>query len=212
MQTLKYTDIAWDFDGTLVDTYPNLVRIYKEMLNEYGYTVSTQEVRAKLSVSIGKAHEYYAEKYGVDYNKLMQRYKELREKNGLCLDEMRLYPGVADVLKAIKESGRRNYLYTNRNRLALCYLESFNILQYFEGFVTSENIRRFKPAPDGMYVLFEQYGITPEKLLMVGDRAVDIKAAKAAGADACFYNSNGIDIPEGVDFEIKSMEDLLRYL
>ena len=47
---------------------------------------------------------------------------------------------------------------------------------------------------------------------MVGDRAVDINAAKAAGADACFYNSNGIAVPEGTNFEIKDMEELLQYL
>ena len=54
---MKYTDVAWDFDGTLIDTYPNLVRIFKEMLNEYGYTVSKEEIHMKMSVSIGYACE-----------------------------------------------------------------------------------------------------------------------------------------------------------
>lgn len=47
---------------------------------------------------------------------------------------------------------------------------------------------------------------------MVGDRAVDIDSAKNAGADACFYNTNGIDVPEGTDFEVKSLGELLAYL
>ena len=209
---MKYTDIAWDFDGTLIDTYPNLARIYEETLSSFGFKTTNEEIRLNLSVSIGYAHKYFAGKYGIDCNTLRQRYAEQREENGLCLEEMSIYPGVEKTLRAIKESGRRNYLYTNRNRLALRYLEAFHILQYFDGFVTSENIGQSKPAPDGMYVLYQQYGISPEKMLMVGDRAVDIDAAKAAGADACFYNSNGIAVPAGTDFEIKEMEDLLQYL
>lgn len=90
---MKYTDVAWDFDGTLIDTYPNLVRIFKEMLNEYGYTVSKEEIHMKMSVSIGYACEYFSEKYGIDLSELKQRYRELRELNGLCLNEMRVYPG-----------------------------------------------------------------------------------------------------------------------
>ncbi len=208
---MKYTDIAWDFDGTLIDTYPNLVRIYIETLNSFGYSAPREEISFNLANSMLYAHEVYAERFGVDLNELRERYTKLRASNGLCIDEMRAYPGVAETLKAIKESGGRNHLYTNRNQLALQYLEVFNLLQYFDGFVTSENIRKIKPAPDGMYVLFEQFGISPEKMLMVGDRAVDIDAAKAAGADACFYNTNGIAVPAGADFEIKDME-LLQYL
>ena len=209
---MKYTDIAWDFDGTLIDTYPNTIRIYEEALSSFGWKVPREEIRLNMSISIGHAHKYYAEKYGVECDEIRRRYVERRELNGLCLNEMKIYPGVEKTLKAIKESGRRNHLYTNRNRLALRYLEEFNILQYFDGFVTSENIGKSKPAPDGMYVLYHQYGISPEKMLMVGDRAVDIDAAKAAGADACFYNSNKIEVPEGTDFEIKDMEELLQYL
>lgn len=209
---MKYTDIAWDFDGTLIDTYPNLARIYEETLSSFGFKAANEEIRSYLAISIGYAHKYYAEKYGIDCKILGRRYTEQREQNGLCFHEMSLYPGVEKTLKAIQESGRRNHLYTNRNQLAIRYLEEFNILQYFDGFVTGENMGKLKPAPDGMYVLYQQYDILPEKMLMVGDRAVDINAAKAAGADACFYNTNGIEIPEGTDFEIKDIEELLQYL
>lgn len=209
---MKYTDIAWDFDGTLLDTYPSTVRIYEEALSSLGMSETKEEIRSKLSISIGYAHKYYAEKYGMDCDTIRRRYVERREQNGLCLNEVSIYPGVEKTLRAIKESGRRNHLYTNRNQLALRYLEAFNILQYFDGFVTNENIGKSKPAPDGMYVLYREYDILPEKMLMVGDRAVDVDAAKAAGADACFYNSNNIEVPEGTDFEIKEIEDLLQYI
>ncbi len=206
---MKYTDIVWDFDGTLVDTYPWFTRIYQETLKEFGYVVPGEEIRAKLLISAECANVFYNETYGIDLDRLGKRYGDLKKENGLCVDEMKVYPGVELVLKTIKERGGRNYLYTNRDRSALQYLEAYGLLQYFDGFVTAENVKKLKPAPEGMYILFEQYGITPERMLMIGDRELDVDAAKAVGADACFYNTNGIEIPENADYAVETLEDLL---
>ena len=209
INSMKYTDIAWDFDGTLVDSYPNCTRAFREALETYGYTADEREIRQKMSLSIRHAREYYMEKYNLDGDELHRRYKELE---GFRPDAMALYPGIAEVLKAIKDSGRRNHLYTNRNQDAVRYLDAFGILQYFDGLITAENIGQYKPQPDGLYRLCEQYQILPEKLLMVGDRDVDIRAAKAAGADGCFYNTNGIEVPEGVDVIVGDIGEILEYL
>ena len=119
---MKYTDVAWDFDGTLIDTYACLVPIYQEMLEEYGCMESKEEIHSKLSISMGYAHEHYAEKYGMSSGDLKERYSELRRIKGLCTGEMRVYPGVEAVLKAIKKSGGRNHLYTNREYLFFQHL------------------------------------------------------------------------------------------
>ena len=33
---LKYTDVIWDFDGTLLDTYPYVIKSIQEVLSIYG--------------------------------------------------------------------------------------------------------------------------------------------------------------------------------
>lgn len=206
---MRYTDIAWDFDGTLADSYPNCTRAFREALETYGYTADEAEIRLKMSQSIRHARDYYADKYGLDGDELHRRYKELE---GFRPDAMTLYPGIRETLKTIQDSGRRNHLYTNRNRDAVRYLEAFGILQYFDGLITVENMDKLKPDPDGLLRLCEQFEIPPEKLLMVGDRDVDIRSAKAAGADGCFYNTNGIAVPEGVDVIVEEIGELLGYL
>ena len=206
---MRYTDIAWDFDGTLIDSYPNCTRAFREALETYGYTADEAEIRLKLSLSIRHAQKFYAEKYELDGMELYRRYKELE---GFRPDAMTLYPGIREVLKAIQDSGRRNHLYTNRNQDAVRYLEAFDIRQYFDGLITAENIGKLKPAPDGLIHLCEQLEVAPEKLLMVGDRDVDIRTAKAAGADGCFYNTNQIEVPEGVDVLVEEIGEILGYL
>lgn len=206
---MKYTDVAWDFDGTLVDTYPNCTRAFREALESYGYTADEAEIRLKMSITIRHAEEFYAEKFGLDRSELHVRYKQLE---GFRPEAMVLYPGIVETLKAIKDSGRRNHLYTNRNRDAVRYLEAFGIRQYFDGMYTQENIGRLKPEPDGLHKLCQEYQIKPEQLLMVGDRWVDIQAAKAARADGCFYNTNDIPVPDGVDILVGDIRELIMLL
>jgi len=206
---MKYTDIAWDFDGTLFDTYPNLVRAFKEALEICGHTAKEDEIHLKMTISIRHAVTFYSEKYGLDPEEFRALHKKLE---GFRPDLVTPYPGVRETLKAIKESGRRNHLYTNRDKGAVRYLEAYDLLQYFDGLITKEEMRELKPAPGGMIDLCRQYQVEPKQMLMVGDRAVDIDSAKNAGADACFYNTNGINVPEGTDFEVKSLKELLGHL
>lgn len=206
---MKYTDVAWDFDGTLFDSYPNLVRAFRETLEYFGYTAKEEEIRSKMSITIRNAVVFYSEKFGLDPDEVRSLHKKLE---GFRPDLVTIYPGVTETLKAIKESGRRNHLYTNRDRASVRYLEAYDLLQYFDGLITKEEMRGLKPDPSGMIDLCKKYQIKPEKMLMVGDRAVDIDSAKRAGADACFYNTNGISVPKGTDFEIEKIEHLLSFL
>lgn len=206
---MKYTDIAWDFDGTLFDTYPNLVRAFREALEMYGYTAEETEIREKMSITIRHAVAFYSEKYDLNPTELHNLFKKLE---GFRPDLVTAYPGAEETLRRIKENGRRNHLYTNRNRDAVRYLEAYGFLQYFDGLITKEEMKEYKPAPGGMIDLCKRYRVKPEKMLMVGDRAVDVDSAKAAGADACFFNTNEIAVPEGTNFEIEKLEDLLEHL
>ncbi|MBQ8812995.1 MAG: HAD-IA family hydrolase [Lachnospiraceae bacterium] len=206
---MKYTDIAWDFDGTLFDSYPNCVRAFCDMLKSYGYDEDPEEVRKKMVVTIRYAREYYAAQYDLDMEEMGRRYKEME---GFRPDIVKPYPEVEQVLRTIKESGRRNFLYTNRNHDAIRYLEAYDLTKYFDGFMTDEEMPKYKPDPSGAFLLRDQYGIAPGKLLMVGDRDVDILSVKPAGFDGCFFNTNNLEIPECADFCIDSPGELLNHL
>ena len=101
---MKYTDVAWDLDGTLINSYPSLVRIYQDMLGQLGYPVTREEIWDKMTTSIGYAHKYYAERYGIGIEILECRFTELQDVNDLCVGEVELYPGIRKVLKTVKKS------------------------------------------------------------------------------------------------------------
>ena len=206
---MRYTDVAWDFDGTLADSYPNCTRALMVTLSRLGYPRPEEEVRGLLVITTGHAISHYAEELGMDAEELRRLYKK---EESVHPELVIPFPGICEVLAAIKESGRRNHLYTNRNRDAIQYLEAMGLLPYFDGLMTSEEYAIRKPDPCGMLKLMEQYQVKPSKMLMVGDRALDLEASKAAGGDGCFYNTNGTPVPDSADFVVTDIRELLKYL
>ena len=68
--------LFWDFDGTLVDTYPNLVRYMSLALSDFGITADPVEILEKMMENIPYALDYYTKKYdlmvtsGSDYHEI----------------------------------------------------------------------------------------------------------------------------------------------
>ena len=48
--------------------------------------------------------------------------------------------------------------------------------------VTGDDVRQYKPDPEGIFKALEAIGVPPEKSLMVGDSPKDVEAGRVAGA------------------------------
>ena len=197
---MRYTDIAWDFDGTLFDSYPNCVQEFKELLKSYGCEETDEAIMEKIVITSRHARDYFAEKYGLDANELKRKFMGFKSFRP---EEVKPYPGVEAVLKAIQESGRHNILFTNRDHTAIDYLEYHGLTKYFAGFVTQKEMPVLKPDPSCTYVMRDKFNIAPGKLLMVGDRTADIDSVKPAGFDGCFFNTNDIEVPSNADYVLE---------
>ena len=53
----------WDFDGTLLDTYPFTTACLRNALLDFGYDVSQTDILEKMMVNIPHAINYYADLY-----------------------------------------------------------------------------------------------------------------------------------------------------
>ena len=136
----------------------------QKALESFGCKEESEEIRKHLVVTLRHARDFFAEKYGLDPDELGQRFNELKEAEPEVLP---LFPGVEEVLRQIKESGRRNHLYTKRREDAVHDMEGLGILQYFDGLMTYEKMADYKPNPDGMFKLLAEYRVEPSQMLMV---------------------------------------------
>ena len=107
-------------------------------------------------------------------------YREYYRERGIFENVM--YDGVHDMLKAIKESGRKLYLATSKpEEFARRICAHFGIDGYFEyiGGATFDGKRGRKS--DVIRYVMDKFDINPSEAVMIGDRHHDVLGAKACG-------------------------------
>ena len=94
----------------------------------------------------------------------------------------RLYPGMENILRSLKESGKLLALFTGKGSgTAMITLQEFHIEKYFDYIVTGNDVVKHKPSSEGLLKIMEHFALLPDELLMVGDAVSDVKAAHEAG-------------------------------
>jgi len=93
------------------------------------------------------------------------------------------------------------------------FLNQFNLTPFFESIATAQTCRYTKPYPDPILWAAERMRVSPHECLMVGDTTVDIKAAKAAGAQSigvlCGFGEREELEKVGADLILESTSELL---
>ncbi|QTM98219.1 HAD-IA family hydrolase [Sediminibacillus dalangtanensis] len=179
-----YKHIIWDFDGTLFDTYPVMAKIFQELLQERGREEPVENIVKQLKVSMSAALNYYEKKYQID-EEFKASYQARRRE--VEADSSKPFAGITEVCKYIHSTDRKNYLYTHRGESSIRLLEKFGLDGYFSDFITSQNGFERKPSPAAIRHLIKKHGIVPTEAIMIGDRDLDLIAAKNAGISACYY-------------------------
>lgn len=206
---LRYTHWFWDFDGTLFDTYPRVVRAFQKGLRLKGIGVSDDEVLRLVKITLGHAAQTLG-RDEAEREELLRLYFANAEGEGP--EGLITYPGAADVLHKVVRLGSRNYLYTHRDRsgpeaLALRGLEGL-----FVDMVTHEHSFPHKPAPDALLHLIEKHALSPADCVMVGDRPIDVDAAHNAGIDSILFDPDGFYPDYPASHRFRSFAEMLEVL
>lgn len=187
----------WDFDGTLFDSYPHIMRCCWDALSDAGLAASLdyETVYRSLLVSFGEMKRYTAMPDDL--------YRAFVDRSHLIGDDEVLpratpFPDARDVLAAITERGGKNYLYTHRNHTARWYLDTYGLSPFFADAVTSEEGFPSKPAPDAVLALIRRNGLDPAACIMVGDREIDGMSGKNAGIAGALVHYPPA-LPDGTD-------------
>ena len=211
MQNIEH--FIWDFDGTLFDTYPMIIGNLQKALGEFGQTCDPVEAMQLLLENFPAARKYYADLYGIDPEELLQAYSKYAEESLQRLDGMPM-EGVREVLEAICKTGRHNYIFTNRKlEQTLLFLQKYDLEQYFRYNVGSESpCFAYKPAPDAILFLKEQFGMTEQNTVMIGDRLCDLESGRNAGVGTVHYVCAMAPETLECDWRIESYSQMLQLL
>lgn len=179
--------IAFDLDGTLVDSAPDLARSVNAMLETFGRPpVRLEKVRAW----IGNGTSMLVQRALTGELEPTVEPKDLAEALAWFLDFYAahlcehggLFPGVLEGLRKLKEEGYKTACITNKlSRFTLPLLEQLGVSPYLDFIACGDQFGRLKPDPLPLLETARRLGAEPERSLMIGDSDNDVKAARAAG-------------------------------
>ena len=179
---MPLTGVIYDLDGTLVDSRDDLADSINAMLARlflpereprmiHGFIGEGAE--RLIRRSLGPAHEArYAEAAPIWREEYAKR----------LLAKTRLYDGIAALLRA--PPGARGILTNKPGGFAREILRGLGIETAFRVVVGGDEAPR-KPAPHGLLRICAVLGARPQEALLVGDSAVDLATARAAGVRVC---------------------------
>lgn len=183
---MRFTDYIWDFDGTLFNTYPRMQAAFSEALARQGCPRPPEEVMAAIKRSVREAAERYARRYNLDRPRLIDEFHGI--EHAMPPETIVPYDGAEAFLRAVIARGGRHFLYTHRDAAAMAALARWNMADCFSGAVTADDRFPVKPAPDALLNMLRAYAIAPESAVMLGDRDIDLDAAKNAGIAGCLVD------------------------
>ncbi len=180
---LKNISITFDLDGTLVDTAPDLIRVLNLVIAPDGLApVPVKNMRkliglgsmALIKQAYKDAHVPLSDPNAVN---IQRRFLDLYAA-GLT-QVSTAYPGVPEVLAHLKRAGALLSVCTNKpGYMARPLLEQLGLAPYFDKIVGSGDSVATKPAAEHIFAAVGHRGT--KKIVMIGDGAPDVFAARAA--------------------------------
>ena len=181
---LPCTHIFFDLDGTLTDPGEGITNSVAYALSRFGISVPD---RRTLYPYIGPPLLESFQRYGglteAQARQAVQYYRETYGVTGIF--ENRLYPGIPELLRALKADGRRVVMATGKpEAYARRIAEHFGIAQYFER-IAGASMDETRTRKDEVirYALAACGVDGPSEVLMIGDREHDVLGARRCGMD-----------------------------
>lgn len=184
---MKKQLVIFDLDGTLLDTVADLANATNQALEQCGYP--THPVEAYYKFVGNGINKLFARALPTEAsneeNVLRVRSLFVPYYNEHNADYSRPYPGVVELLHTLQEDGVKIAVASNKYHEATLKLvhHFFPDIRFTAIYGQREDVP-IKPAPDIVYDILRDTGISTEQALYVGDSGVDMQTAFNAGVES----------------------------
>ncbi len=189
--------VLFDLDGTLIDSAPDLIAAVGAMLECLGRPVPAAD---RIEGYVGKGiprlvHRALTADMQADAEPAFHAHAVAlfegfyRQQSGRA---SKLYPNVTESLEQLRQAQIPLACVTNKARaFTLPLLEQFDLVRFFDRVVAGDDALARKPDPAPVWLALEGLracrpaaAITPARVIMIGDSANDVRAARGAGCAA----------------------------
>ncbi len=218
--------VLFDLDGTLIDTAPEIADavnallagerlpcVDERLVRDWIGHGTRELLRAALTESMRRAGVAPARAPSLpallpafDHHYLVH-----------CGRRSRVFDDVEPTLDALRRAGVRTAVVTNKEeRFAFAVLDAHRLRDYLDLVICGDTLAARKPNPLPAVHCMQRFGVPPERTLLVGDSAIDVATARAAGIRAWVvpygYNRGSAIAEAGADRVIESLAEVARSL
>lgn len=187
--------ILFDLDGTILDTNELIIQSFLHALRDAAPPDFGREtIIPGMGLPLIDQMRRFAGREDVD--DLIRAYREynVREHDAL----VKPFPHAVDVLSRLHDAGLKLGVVTTKMRdMTERGLKLTGMRGFMDTLVTLDDVRHPKPHPEPVRLALERLSAVPGETIMVGDSAVDMQAAAAAGV-----------MPVGVAWSLKGRQVL----
>ena len=193
---MKIDAIAFDLDGTLIETNDAWLNGLNRTLKLYGNEGEvTMEffIENHVGVEQTKVLSYYLDLSEQEMDEAVKAFNEIFVSS---IDYVKLQDNVIETLEYISTMTEKRAIITNSYRKVtdaiLDNLESrdLDIKKYFHTIVTRDSVKEGKPNPEIIYNTCNILDVDPENMIFIEDSTSGVQAGKKAGCYVIGYTSN----------------------
>jgi len=192
--------VAFDLDGTLVDSRRDLADSANQLIEEMGGAPLPE---AAIGRMVGEGASLLVRRAltaaGLSFTEpSLVRFLEIYD--GRMLDFTRPYDGIVDAVTLARRHARVVVLTNKPLAPSLRILEALELRHLFADVVGGDNPLGRKPEPAALEALMGDAGASAATTLMVGDSAIDYQTARRAGVRPCLvaFGFGFVNVPAGL--------------
>ena len=214
---MKYNLVIFDLDGTVLDTLQDLANAVNHAMEVHSFPAHSVE-NVRIMVGNGVANLIRrAVPAGTSEEEIAQTLADFkayyRDHVNVCT---RPYPGILDMLAALKDAGVKVGINSNKYDAALQSLCHIHFEGLYDMAAGECETTPKKPDPTAARRMMAAFGASAEETIYIGDSNVDLETAKNAGIDSAWVSWGfrreedmaGIDIPRA----FHTAQELLAFL
>ncbi len=196
----------FDLDGTLIDSSEDIYRAVLHTLNKLGLSALPKKEVIK-HVGYGGKKLLQGVLNTDDEDLLREAVSIFRDYYfSHPVEYTKLYSGIEELLKKIKEKGKRTAIVTNKYEdISKQIVEKLGISDYIDLIIGGDTLSEKKPSP--LPVIYASEKLGSKKAIIIGDSETDIKSGKEAGIETCLvlygFGKKDIALSFNPDYVIK---------
>ncbi|MGM0301940.1 hypothetical protein IGI66_001539 [Enterococcus sp. AZ048] len=195
----------WDFDGTLYDTYPIMLKALMKTFNDFDLQKDEKLVYKKIKEESIRQMILDWKLPAPEFDRVYHAYEAQDNKDSYPFEETK------DMLKELQEKGVQHFILTHRTVDSTWdLLKRDGLDSFIVDIIGSDSDFPRKPDPSSVKYFLDTYQLSPEKTVMIGDRKLDVEAGNNAGVQTVFFDIDHFNQAIHATYFINNLKEMVQ--